>query len=391
MSPIQKKSCVVDESNAGRVDRVVQSLTGMSRRQVIGLLDHGGATVNGQPASQSHLRVVPGDVVAVRFDPGTGYHPAERPWTDPAFRMVFEDEHILVVDKAAWCLTVPTESEATHGKTLVDRVTDYMNRGQRGPRAYIIHRLDRGTSGLLVFARKATVGRTIKDQFAAHKPQREYLALVAGSMEKDEGTFRSFLTTAPNLTRYSTDDEEEGELAVTHWTVERRLPGMTLVRCKLETGKRNQIRVHFAEAGHPVLGDQRYEPAAARSPAWAGKRLALHAAVLGFEHPVTFKPVLFESPIPDEFVKAMRLAKTMPARTMARPAGPIASAKRADEAADEKTAPQGRGPKRAGPAGRPDRASAPGRPPRRAGHSPKPGNKPTPAPRHRGKSDRRER
>ena len=121
------------------------------------------------------------------------------------------------------------------------------------------------------------------------------------------GTFESRLATTKSLQRYSVAETDEGgEPAVTHFRLEQRLRGATFVRAWLETGQRNQIRVHFAEAGHPVLGDPRYRPETARHPRWTSKRLALHAAALGFCHPVSGEALRFESPLPAEFEKFLR-------------------------------------------------------------------------------------
>jgi 23S rRNA pseudouridine1911/1915/1917 synthase len=206
------------------------------------------------------------------------------------------------VDKAAHVLTVPTD----HGEsnTLIDAVTRYLSHQRRQPRAVAVHRLDRGTSGLLVFGKSRQMADQLQDQFRQRKPEREYVALVAGIVSPPSGTFESRLSTNQGLQRYSSGDwDEESEHAITHYRTERVVNGATLVRVNLETGRRNQIRVHFAEAGHPVLGDPRYESAKANHKSWIASRLALHAAILGFVQPVTQKPLRFESPLPVEFVR----------------------------------------------------------------------------------------
>jgi 23S rRNA pseudouridine1911/1915/1917 synthase len=290
------KSCEIVSDKVERADRVVQALTGLPRRQICGLFDQGCVSVNGQPCAQTFQRVQVGDVVSVRYDPHQRYHEAKKAWKDAAFTIEFEDESILVVNKAAGFLTVPTP-KAESG-TLIDRVSAYLSSRRRGDKAYIVHRLDRGVSGLLVFGKSQAIATKLRDQFEQRKPQREYLAIVAGKLTTKQGTFRSHLATAGNLDRYSTPHAAQGQLAITHYRVDRVLPGATIVRVRLETGRRNQIRVHFAEAGHPVLGELRYHPEAAGHPAWNERRLALHAASLGFDHPVTGKPVTFESQVP---------------------------------------------------------------------------------------------
>jgi len=214
------------------------------------------------------------------------------------FEIVFEDKHLIVVNKPADLLTVPTVRAETN--TLLSKVADYVKHVSKGRGAFTVHRLDRGVSGLLVLGKTQEIVRELKDQFAASKPEREYLAIVAGDVQQPSGTFESLLATDKDLNRFSTEDEEVGQLAITHYRVVSALRDTTLVQVRLETGRRNQIRVHFAEAGHPVLGDPRYRPEQAAHPHWPHKRLALHARLLGFEHPVTGQPLRFEAALPAE-------------------------------------------------------------------------------------------
>jgi len=301
----------VTEDEAGRADRVVQAMSGLTRAKVRGLFDHGCVQVNGTVCTQDFHRVAAGDTVRLDYDPANPRAAKAKPWKDSAFRIVHEDAHLIVVDKAAWVLTVPRDEEANAGTaTVVSAVGEYL-RHQRGKgrEPIVVQRLDRGTSGLLVLAKTSEAAQGLRDQFAAHLPRREYLALVAGIVEKDRGTYDTNINTAPNLTRFSTPRRDVGERAVTHYAVERRYPkhGVTLVRCRLETGQRNQVRVHFADAGHPVLGDKRYRPKRAAHPNWPGRgTLALHAAVLSFTHPVTGKAMRFTSPLPDTFKRVVR-------------------------------------------------------------------------------------
>jgi 23S rRNA pseudouridine1911/1915/1917 synthase len=298
---ISESQCVVTERQIGRIDRIVQALTGRSRAEVRGLFDHRCVRLNGEVCAQSGALVAVADVVIVRQDPRMRYRPKARPREAGAgaFRLVFEDRDLIVVDKAAAVLTVPTDRGETN--TLVDALSrSLIRRGHRG-RVSVVHRLDRGTSGLLVFGKNPRVGRELQAQFRERKAEREYAAIVAGRMERDTGTFDSRLGTSRSLQRFSVRAGGAGERAVTHYRVAQRLRDTTHVRVTLETGRRNQIRVHFAECGHPVLGDERYAVDAARHRNWTHKRLALHAAVLGFEHPRTRERLRFESPLPDEF------------------------------------------------------------------------------------------
>jgi len=216
------------------------------------------------------------------------------------FDIVFEDDVLIVVEKSAMVLTVPTPRGETN--TLADLVERYLHRpGARRRKIEVVQRLDRETSGLIVFGKDRRTGDALRAQFRDRKPLRVYFALVAGVIEEDGGTYDSRLETNRALTRYSTDDDERGQRAVTHYRVEGRGADVTLVRVRLETGRRNQIRVQFAEALHPVLGDRRYRADLALHRLWPHQRLALHAAVLGFDHPVTGQEMRFEAPLPREF------------------------------------------------------------------------------------------
>ncbi len=332
-----------------RLDRAVQSLTGLSRAGVRGVLDHDCVRVNGAPASLAHATLNVGDVVEVTYDPHTRYHEKPAIKDDPAYRILFEDEHLLVVNKAAHVLTVPTPSGK--GKTLIDALQRHVDRaprkahrkgGQKGRNGrssralHVVHRLDLGVSGVMVVAKTGADAASIRNQFASHKPQRLYVAIVNGIVEQRKGTFRSHLATDGTLNRYSTKNAEKGELAVTHYEVQSTAHGATVVRVKLETGRRNQIRVHFAEAGHPVLGDPRYpregqppprparrvrdgsalgnsrgdrdtrakppaSPVTSLHPKWKSRRMALHARSLSFQHPATGELMRFETDLPAEF------------------------------------------------------------------------------------------
>lgn len=305
MPPVRKTEKIpADSADIGlRMDRVVQRLCGWSRAQVMGLFDHGCVRVNGAECRFPGQKIAAGDRVELAFDTSRKYHPQAKRRAHPGFEVVFEDRHLIVVLKPPELLTVPTDRGETN--TLVDRVSEYLHH-QGGRQAYSVHRLDRGVSGLLVFGKHANVAQAIRDQFAERKPEREYAALVAGVIREQRGTRESLLATHKNLTRFSTDDEEIGQRAVTHFEVIRRFADATFVRVRLDTGRRNQIRVHFAEMGHPVLGDQRYEAERAAHPRWPYRRLALHARRLGFLHPLTNEQLRFESPLPVEMERFIK-------------------------------------------------------------------------------------
>jgi RluA family pseudouridine synthase len=200
------------------------------------------------------------------------------------FTIVYADADVVVADKAAGLLSVASAGQSC----LVDLLQAELDRQRFGRfRLAVVHRLDRQTSGLLVFARTPTAAARLSKELAAHRFEREYVAIVSGLLAEARGTIDSPL---------------DGKRAVTHFETTLRHADSTTVRVRLQTGRRNQIRRHFAEFGHPLWGDERF--GARRHPAWPFDRVALHAQVLGFTHPVTRRLLRFESPLPEPFGKA---------------------------------------------------------------------------------------
>lgn len=301
---IKTVTYVVLAGDLGRIDALVARLIDFSRSRVRGLIDYEGVTLNHEHCDDGGIKVIAGDTVVITYDSERRYRekPAER--TPRGFSVIYADDHLVIVDKKSGLLTVPTEREET--QTLVDLLSIHLAKGQvRHKKAIVVHRLDRDTSGILVFARTMDVARQLISQFAAKKPEREYVTIVAGALAVDKGTISSYLITDDDLNQHSVErhskDADGAKLAVTHFKVQERYKDTVKLIVHLETGRRNQIRVHFSEQGNPVLGDVRYEAGLAQHKSWPYKRLALHARVLGFIHPVTGKSMRFESPLPSEF------------------------------------------------------------------------------------------
>lgn len=300
-APLQSRFVVEESTPEGerRIDKIVRKMTGQSVRQAAGLFSAEGVKLNGAVCQEPWKWLTPGDAVEVEFDVGRYYKAAPKAKKYSGFELIYEDRDLLVVNKQASILTVPTEQAETD--TLVHRVCDYLGRGKNyRPKIWVVHRLDRGVSGLLVLAKRPEIATALRAQMAERKPLRRYVAAVTGAIKDDEGTFDSYLATDEALTRYSVEDEGQGERATTHYRVVKCLTGATLVDIWLETGRRNQIRVHFAEAGHPIVGDQRYHAREARHASWPHARLALAAVELGFEHPTHGEVQTFKLPLPAE-------------------------------------------------------------------------------------------
>ena len=295
------KEVLIPQTSPGiRADLLVQQETKLPRSVIRGMFDQDCVEIDGGLCDDPTVWIHGGAKVFLRYDSETRYKEKPKSHKSRIFDLIFEDEHLIIVNKQAGYLTVPTN--AREKNTLVDAVRSHVNRGQsRGQPVAIVHRLDRDTSGLLVFAKNERIGAKIKDQFAERKPERVYVAIVSGNLAQASGTIQSYLATDKDLNQRSVKAGEDGKLAITHYTVVQSFKDATLVRVTLETGRRNQIRVHFAEQGNPILGDQRYEVADARHRFWPHRRLALHAEVLGFKHPVTGESLRFRVPAPKEF------------------------------------------------------------------------------------------
>jgi len=286
---------------------------GVSHRQAKGLIDARCVTVNGETATKYGARIESGDKVAAVYDPALKYDPlpALKGAGDGSFTTLWEDTHLLFVDKPAGLLTVPAEKGGE--PSLADAVADhYRRRGMKHAQLYIVHRLDRFTSGVLVFARTSEALHHLKKLFALHKLQRTYRAILVGELPENQGTLKGHLieqakTLKMRVVDPKRKDAEGSQSAVTHYRVVERLPGHTVVEVELETGRRNQIRVQFADRGFPLLGDHVYGEESSLLD-----RQALHAEVLGVKHPVTEEMILVKAPLPRDFEAAL---KTLRSRT----------------------------------------------------------------------------
>jgi 23S rRNA pseudouridine1911/1915/1917 synthase len=208
--------------------------------------------------------------------------------------VIYEDDSVIVVDKPVGVLTMATDTERERTMYAFLRARAHAKRPPE--KIFIVHRLDREASGLVVFAKTEMAKEYLQSQFKDHSAGRTYTALVEGRVKEDEFTIRSFLAENRAFRVYSTMKRGEGKLAVTHVRVLNRKAKSTLVEIRLETGRKHQIRVHLAERGHPVAGDKFY------GSGLKATRLALHGGRLEFRHPSSGKRVSFESQAPAEWI-----------------------------------------------------------------------------------------
>jgi 23S rRNA pseudouridine1911/1915/1917 synthase len=283
-------------------------LSGLSWKQIGRTIARRRVTVNGEPCLDAARRLKDGDTIELLE------RPAPPPKTVADIIIHYLDQHIVVAEKPAGICTVrhPAERMWREGRkqlspTLEDLVLkrilkseDHRRPRKPRPRLRIVHRLDKETSGLVVFARSVAAERGLGRQFHAHTVMRNYLAVIPGQVEaqcittrlvRDRGDGRRGSTTVPGI----------GKEAITHVSVVEKLPEYTVLACRLETGRTHQIRIHLAELGHPVCGEKVYNrkigSPAELDPSGA-PRLALHAAALGFTHPVTGITMHWEMPLP---------------------------------------------------------------------------------------------
>ena len=207
--------------------------------------------------------------------------------------LLYEDRDILVVDKVAGLLTMGTESQKE--RTAYSRLTDYVRKGNPKSfnRIFIVHRLDRDVSGVLVFAKSGAAKKTLQDQWETS--EKKYLAVVHGKLREKTGTITSYLAENAARVVFSTPDKHKGKLSHTAYRVLKETSAFSLLEITLLTGRKNQIRVHLADIGHPIVGDSKYGD---RKRAGEFKRVALHAWSLAFNHPFDGRRVAFETPVP---------------------------------------------------------------------------------------------
>ncbi len=262
---------------------------GASNRTLRQLLQHGRVRVNGTAWKIASQRLLPGDVVEIVA------HGDPRP-TLSGLQIVYEDTDILLVEKPAGLLTVATAHEQE--KTSYAYLRQYLKECNPKQKLFIVHRLDKFVSGVLVFAKSEPVQEKLQTLFSRHDIRRKYWAIVQGNAKQDHGTIRSYLAENRARRMHSIEDGSEGKLAVTHYHVLRRFPQLTSLEVMLETGRKNQIRVHLSEMGHPIVGDRAY--GSTINPLG---RMGLHAYLLGFNHPVTGAAIEHKTKIPAEFAR----------------------------------------------------------------------------------------
>jgi 23S rRNA pseudouridine1911/1915/1917 synthase len=266
------------------------NLPDRSRSSVKSLLAHRMVVVDGEMTTQFNHPLAAGQIVEIRRA-GEVAESAGR-----GVKIIFEDAHLIVIEKRAGLLSIATDLEKE--KTAYSLLSDHVKKANPRNRIFVVHRLDRETSGLMMFAKNQSVQRTLQEAWQESVLERIYVAVVEGRVGTPEGTITSWLTENKALIMRSSATPNEGQKATTHYRALKTSAHYSLLELELETGRKNQIRVHLQDLGHSIVGDVKY--GAKQNPL---NRLGLHAGVLAFRHPVTGKELRFESPAPKEFLK----------------------------------------------------------------------------------------
>jgi 23S rRNA pseudouridine1911/1915/1917 synthase len=283
-----------------------------SRSKAAAARERGKVFVNGVEVGRAEatLRLSAGDVIRVWEDrPGSANRRAS-PFTSGDLRILYEDQYLIVLDKPAGLLAVPLEKRGEE-TSIFDQISDHLrSHGKRKP--FVVHRIDRDTSGVVLFAKDARSQGLLKAQFRERAPERVYLAVVYGIPEPASGTWRDFLVWDPEalIQKQTHPKDPRAAEAISDYKVVESFGAASLIEVRLKTGKRNQIRIQARVRGHTLVGEIRYTygPDELRPIPFA--RQALHAWRLGFRHPAENRPMKFEAPVPDDMKKLISKLRT---------------------------------------------------------------------------------
>ncbi len=281
----------VVNKQAPLLDYLLETLKG-SRSKIKATLQGRGIKVNGKVVTQFDFVLQPGMKLAVSKSKRNDKFKSRY------VKLIYEDQYLVVIEKNVGILSMAAGHSSLNVKKLLD---DYFAKTRQKSRAHVVHRLDRDTSGLMIYAKDMNTEQILEKNWHDIVYDRRYVALLSGNMEEQQGTIANWLKDNKAYFTYSSPVDNGGKYAVTHFSVLEKNSTHSLVEFKLETGRKNQIRVHAADLGHPVCGDTKYgngdDPL---------HRLCLHAYVLCFYHPVTRERMEFETPIPHSFREAAK-------------------------------------------------------------------------------------
>lgn len=275
---------------------LLTNIPNKKRKVIKAVLRDRQVSVDGETVTQFDHVLLPGQQVEVLWDRIVKEkHPRE-------LNIIYIDQDLIIINKPSGLLTVATDKEQR--RTAYSMLSNYAKTEDPENKIFIIHRLDRETSGLLMFARSEHIKREIQETWATTISQRTYVGVVEGVVSPPEGTITSWLTESKAFIVYSSQNQQLGKKAVTHYKKIQGNNDFSLLQITLETGRKHQIRVHMQDRQHPIVGDKKYGSSC--NPIG---RMGLHAQVLAFTHPTTGEPLRFDTGIPGQFLKLFRSKK----------------------------------------------------------------------------------
>lgn len=287
MTKANKEAVYAVKEKTELLSFIQQTLQGISRNKAKSILVHGSVRIGRQTITKHDFILEPGMQVTISKSNPT------QELRNRFVKIIYEDKWILVIEKQPGILSMGTSHHSFCVKTVLD---DYLKKKREKFSSHVVHRLDRETSGLMIYAKSLEAEKILEENWHNIVSDRRYVAVVQGKMEAKQGTLKSWLKDNKAYFTYSSQIENDGKLAITHFKTLASNDDYSLVELKLETGRKNQIRVHMQDLNHPIVGDIKY--GSGSNPIG---RLALHAYRLYFRHPMTNELMEFETPIPYKF------------------------------------------------------------------------------------------
>ncbi len=281
------------------MEYLMLKLPSLGRNKIKSILAHYQVLVDGMPVTRFDFELASEDVVTVlkygKKEKGKGKEPFDLP-------IIYEDDDFIVINKPSGLLSIASDKERE--KTAYRMLNNYVRQKDPKSRIFILHRIDKDTSGVLVVCKNVKIRDALQKHWNERVMDRGYYAVVESAMDQPKGTFHTWLIENSTNLMFSSHKKGEGQEAITHYEVLEDNGTYSLLDVHIDTGRKNQIRVHLKEAGHPIIGDDKYGNGV--NPL---KRLGLHAYLLAFEHPLTKKKMVFKAPIPKEFLDLIHTKK----------------------------------------------------------------------------------
>ena len=269
------------------LDFLFETHPGQSKNSVKSLLTNRHVTIEGSPVTQFNLKLFKGDTVIIYKEP-------QRKVVRSKLPIIYEDDHIIVINKPSGLLSIASDNEKR--STAYRILSDYVQQKDKHNRVFVVHRLDEDTSGVLMIAKDKLTQEKYQDNWNDLVSKRGYYAIVDGILDKKQGTITSYLKKNAQNMMYSSKKSGDGQYSVTHYKVIKEKDNYSLLDVNIDSGRKNQIRVHLGDIGHHVVGDDKYG-----NPSNPIGRLGLHAYELDIRDPYTGKTMKFKAPMPKEF------------------------------------------------------------------------------------------